>query len=273
MMAMRSDIVMERVETLRLSDPKRYEALIKEGMAYEQGEYGKEEKKAVSLKTLEDEYFSKDAGYVSISKAVLNGKRDEVIKLTKEQLSKGKDPVDIVSNALMPGIQVQCEMYDQGNAFVPEILLSNDAMLGGIGLCQEKLGNIPKTGKVITFVAEGDLHDIGKNIVAAIMRANGYDVIDLGRDVPASEVAAVAKKENVQMVCGSTLMSATKPGLVEAAKLLVKEAPKVPIACGGSAVSKQFVDTFDNAIYTKSPLITVNTANAVGKGKGWKEFR
>jgi methylated-thiol--corrinoid protein len=168
---------------------------------------------------------------------------------------------------------VQCERYDHGDSFVPEILLSNDAMLGGIGLCQEKLGDIPKSGKVISFVTEGDLHDIGKNIVAAIMRANGYDVIDLGRDVPASKVAEAAKKENVQMVCGSTLMSTTKPGLKATADLLEKEVPGVPVACGGAAVSKQFVSTFGNSIYTRSPLETVKTADAVCKGKKWKEFR
>ncbi|MDR0791379.1 MAG: cobalamin-dependent protein [Methanomassiliicoccaceae archaeon] len=270
---MRSDIVIEHITTLRAKDRKRYEALINEGMKWEQGEYGKKEKEKTSLASLEKEYFPKDATYAAISKAVLEGKRDAVVKLTGEQLSKGKDPVDLVSHALMPGIQVQCERYDQGDAYVPDILMSNEAMLGGIKLCQDKLGNIPKTGKAITFVTEGDLHDIGKNIVAAIMRANGYDVIDLGRDVPASKVVEAAKRENVHIVCGSTLMSTTKPGLVEAAGLLAKELPKVPVACGGAAVSKQFVDTFDNAIYTKSPLITVNTANGVREGKNWKEYR
>ncbi|MDR2866891.1 MAG: cobalamin-dependent protein [Methanomassiliicoccaceae archaeon] len=270
---MRSDIVIERIESLRLRDPKRYQELIKEGMAYEQGEYGKEEKKKIPLQDLEKEYFPKDAAYAKISKAVLDGKKADVVKLTKEQLSAGKDPVDIVSNALMPGIQVQCELYDQGEAYVPNILMSNSAMLGGIDLCKEKLGNIPRTGKVITFVAEGDLHDIGKNIVAAIMSANGYDVTDLGRDVPAAKVSETVMNDKIDMVCGSTLMSTTKPGLVETAELLLKKAPKVPVACGGAAVSKQFVDTFDNAIYTKSPLITVSTANAVRTGKSWKEFR
>ena len=268
---MHSDIIIEKIETLRINDPKKYAALIKEGMAYEQGEYGKEEKKTTSLKSLETEYYSKNADYAKISKFVLTGKRDEVVKGVKEQLAKGKDPVELVSNALMPGIQVQCEMYDQGSAFVPEILLSNDAMLGGIKLCQEKLGDIPKAGKVISFVAEGDLHDIGKNIVAAIMRANGYDVVDMGRDVPAAKVAEMSKKEKVQMVCGSTLMSTTKMGLKATADILAKDG--IPVACGGAAVSKQFVGTFDNAIYTKSPLETVHTANAVLEGKKWKDFR
>jgi len=270
---MRSDIVFEKIETIRLTDPAKYEALIKEGMAYEQGEYGQADKRTASLKSLEELHFSKDMEYASISKAVLEGKKAEVVRQTKDMISKGKDPVDLVSNALMPGIQVQCEMYDQGNAYVPEILLSNDAMLGGIKLCQEKLGDIPMKGKVISFVAEGDLHDIGKNIVAAIMRANGYHVVDMGRDVPASMVVETAEKEKAQMVCGSTLMSTTKPGLVETANLLGKKLPKVPVACGGAAVSVHFVETFDNAIYTKSPLITVNTANEVIKGKKWEDFR
>ena len=270
-MSVHIDIVIEKIETFRLENPKRYKELIKEGMAYEQGEYGKKEKKSASLASLEKKFFPKNADYAKISKAVLIGNKADVVTLTKAQLAAGKDPVDVVSNALMPGIQVQCEMYDKGNAFVPEILLSNDAMLGGIKLCQEKLGNIPKKAKVISFVAEGDLHDIGKNIVAAIMRANGYDVIDMGRDVPANKVAEKAKKEKVAMVCGSTLMSTTKAGLKATADVLKKD--KVPVACGGAAVSKQYVETFDGSIYTRSPLETVHTADAVIKGKGWKDFR
>jgi len=238
-----------------------------------QGGLGIKPEKQASLEELKHEYFSENVEYAKVSQAVLEGRRDTVVAETRGLLSKGKDPVDLVSNALMPGIQVQCEMYDLGKAFVPEILMSNAAMLGGIGLCQDKLGDIPKNGRIISFVAEGDLHDIGKNIVAAILRANGYDVIDLGRDVPAKKVVDTAKEEGVQLVCGSTLMSTTKPGLMAVADQLENECNGISIACGGAAVSKHFVETFGNSIYTKSPLETVHTADAICKGKKWKEFR
>ncbi len=123
-------------------------------------------------------------------------------------------------------------------------------------------------------MAEGDLHDIGKNICAAILRANGFEVIDIGRDVPKEKVLEIVKKNNVQMVCGSTLMSTTKAGLKDTALLLELQKTGVPVACGGAAVSKAFVDTFSNALYTKTPLETVRDATGICQGtKQWKDFR
>ena len=195
-------------------------------------------------------------------------------RTVKDLLDAGKDPVDVVTHALMPGIQVQCELYDMGKSYVPEILMSNDAMQGGIALCQVKIGDVPSKGVVASFVAEGDLHDIGKNICAAIMKANGFKVIDIGRDVPKDKVLQTVKENNVQMVCGSTLMSTTKPGLVDTALLLELEKTGVSVACGGAAVSKSFVNTFNNSIYTKTPLETVKVASQIcDKEKKWEDFR
>ena len=117
-------------------------------------------------------------------------------------------------------------------------------------------------------------HSAGKNICAAILKANGFKVIDIGRDVPKEKVLEVVKANNVQLVCGSTLMSTTKPGLVDTALLLELEKTGVSVACGGAAVSKAFVNTFRNALYTKSPLETVHAAtDIIGGKKGWSDFR
>ena len=182
--------------------------------------------------------------------------------------------MDVVTHALMPGIQVQCELYDMGKSYVPEILMSNDAMQGGIRLCQVQIGDVPSKGNVASFVAEGDLHDIGKNICAAILKANGFNVIDIGRDVPKEKVLQIVKENNIQLACGSTLMSTTKHGLIDTALLLELQKTGVSVACGGAAVSKAFVSTFNNAMYTKSPLETVKVADGVcNEGKKWEDYR
>ena len=270
---MQMDIAMQKVEKMRLEDPVRFNRLVMEGMAVELGIIGAMDKKSKSIESLKAELFPSDAAYREISQAVVDGKRAIVEPKVKAQIEAGKDPVDIVTNALMPGITVQCEMYDLGLSFVPEILMSNDAMQAGIKICQDKIGQVPSKGTIASFVAAGDLHDIGKNICTAILRANGYTVIDIGRDVPKEKVLQIVKENDVKLVCGSTLMSTTKPGLVDTALLLELEKTGVPVACGGAAVSKAFVDTFSNALYTKSPLETVHTAGNIMGGKKWDELR
>ena len=271
---MEMDIVMQNIEKMRIEDPIRFKKLVNEGMAIELGIISPISKKEKTLAKLIEEFFPADPKYREVSQGVLDGKRKIVEKAVNELIAAGKDPVDIVTNALMPGIQVQCEQYDLGLSFVPEILMSNDAMQGGIKICQDKIGDVPSKGTIASFVAEGDLHDIGKNICAAILKANGFKVIDIGRDVPKDEVLKVVKENGVQLVCGSTLMSTTKPGLVDTALLLELQKTGVSVACGGAAVSKAFVNTFTNALYTKSPLETVHAASdIIGGKKKWENFR
>lgn len=232
------DIALQAMEKMRLEDPVRYNRLIQEGMAQELGIIGPENKKDADIEELKTMFFPPNREYAEVSQAVLDGKRSTVEKMITSLISSGKDPVDLVTHALMPGIQVQCEMYDLGRSYVPEILMSNDAMQGGIKLCQAEVGDVPSNGTVVSFVAEGDLHDIGKNICAAILKANGFNVIDIGRDVPKEKVLQIVTENDAKLVCGSTLMSTTKPGLIDTALLLELKKVGVPVACGGAAVSR-----------------------------------
>ena len=256
---MHMDIVMQAVEEMRLNDPVRFNRLVQEGMALELGIIEPKSGDELTVEKIKAAHFPEDGAYAEVSQSVLDGKRKVTEKLVKDLLDAGKDPVDVVTNALMPGIQVQCELYDMGKSYVPEILMSNDAT---------------SKGNVASFVAEGDLHDIGKNICAAILKANGFNVIDIGRDVPKEKVLQIVKENNIQLVCGSTLMSTTKHGLIDTALLLELQKTGVSVACGGAAVSKAFVNTFGNSMYTKSPLETVRVADGVcNEGRKWEDYR
>lgn len=171
----------------------------------------------------------------------------------------------------MPGIQTVCELYDIGESYMPEILLANEALIGGVKLCQERIGEIRYEGKVVSLVIEGDLHDIGKNIVAAILRANGFEVVDLGNDITVEAAVKAVKAANADLVVGTTLMSTTKEGLKVLAEVL--ESEDVPVACGGAAVDRRFVETFCNSVYGKTPLDAVKIAKNICAGKSWKEVR
>ncbi|WNY23139.1 hypothetical protein MmiHf6_04420 [Methanimicrococcus hongohii] len=266
------DTAAAEIYEFKEKNPQRYKELLEVGIRIGFGESPETEDKAVlTPDKVRAKYLPKDAAYAALTDAVIEGEVKESQRLTAALLEKGEDPTGLVVNALMPGIQTVCEIYDNGDAFVPEILLANDALVAGVALCQERLGDIPSAGRVASLVIEGDVHDIGKNIVAAILRANGFEVIDMGRDVLVEDVVDLVKKEKIDLVTGTSLMSTTKEGLRALSEEL--KASGVPVACGGAAVDDHFVETFTNSIYGKSPLDAVKIAQSIVSGKDWVEVR
>lgn len=266
------NIAVQKVLELKEKEPAKYQKLIDEGIMIGLGlDPSNRDKEITTANKIMENNRPKDPAYAAIAEAVIEGNRESVEKLTANLLGQGKDPTELVLNALMPGIQTVCELYDIGEAFVPEILMSNDALQGGVKLCQGELGDVPSQGKVVSLVIEGDLHDIGKNIVKAILSSNGFEVIDLGRDVTVEAVVEAVKTQRPDLVTGTTLMSTTKPGLKALAEALEPE--DVPVACGGAAVDKHFVESFSNSIYGRTPLDAVKIAKLVSQEMSWEDAR
>lgn len=266
------DVAVQKIFEMKEKEPAKFKRLIEEGIMIGLGvDLGDRNKEMTVADQIKKQNKPKDPEYTAVAEAVIAGDRAETINLTVTLLGKGKDPTDLVLNALMPGIQTVCELYDMGESYVPEILLANEALIGGVELCQERIGEVPSQGKVVSLVIEGDVHDIGKNIVAAILRANGFEVVDLGRDITVEAAVRAVKATNADLVTGTTLMSTTKGGLKDLAEILDSE--DVPVACGGAAIDRHFVDTFGNSIYGKTPLDAVKIAKKICAGKSWKETR
>ncbi|WP_292373020.1 cobalamin-dependent protein [Methanosarcina sp. UBA411] len=266
------DVAVQKIFEMKEKEPAKFKRLIEEGIMIGLGvDLGDRNKEMTVADQIKKQNKPKDPEYTAVAEAVIAGDRAETINLTVTLLGKGKDPTDLVLNALMPGIQTVCELYDMGESYVPEILLANEALIGGVELCQERIGEVPSQGKVVSLVIEGDVHDIGKNIVAAILRANGFEVVDLGRDITVEAAVKAVKATNADLVTGTTLMSTTKGGLKDLAEILDSE--DVPVACGGAAIDRHFVDTFGNSIYGKTPLDAVKIAKKICAGKNWKEAR
>lgn len=266
------DVAVQQIFEMKEKEPAKFKRLIDEGIMIGLGvNPGDRSKEMAPANQIKKQNRPKDPEYAAVAEAVIAGNRDETVKLTTALLAEGRDPTDLVLNALMPGIQTVCELYDIGESYVPEILLANEALIGGVELCQKRIGEVPSQGKVVSLVIEGDVHDIGKNIVAAILRANGFEVIDMGSDVTVEAAVKAVKATNADLVTGTTLMSTTKGGLKDLAEILYSE--DVPVACGGAAIDRHFVETFNNSIYGKTPLDAVKIAKKICAGKNWKEAR
>ncbi|MBS3937685.1 MAG: corrinoid protein [Peptococcaceae bacterium] len=166
----------------------------------------------------------------------------------REALAAGLDPFVAINEGLAPAMKTISDLFDEGELYVPQILFAAEAFQNAMailvqGLSAEEIGKT-RIGKVIVHTVQGDIHDIGKNIVKTLLAANGFEVIDLGRDVPVDLVVQKAKELNVDMVIGSALMTTTMPAQRDIVQGLIEMGLRDKVKCmfGGAPVSKEWVD-------------------------------
>jgi len=222
------------------------------------------------------EIMPQEEPYKSISLAILYEQKDEALELVSKAIDDGVSPIDIINKGLMKGIDAVSLLYTKGVYFLPDLMLSGDAMMESVKKCESVLGHKSETkGTVVCFVAEGDPHDIGKNLILMFLRAGGYEAIDMGRDVPADEVVKAIKEYNPIFLTGTALMTTTMtafPKVVDAIKEAGLEVPA--IGCGGGAVRRDYVESMDMTVYGVEAYHTPKLADAIlNDKKTWKELR
>ena len=214
-----------------------------------------------------EELYPKDELIYPIAKAIYEGEEDDVIDALKVAIAAGKKPIDLINDALLVGMGVVSKLYDDGIIFLPNVMMSADAMLNGIEYCKTQTSEIPEPkGRIVCHVAEGDVHDIGKNIVTALLRAAGYEVVDLGRDVPVDEVITAVIANKPMMLTGTALMTTTMYAFKEVNDKLIEKGIKIPFACGGGAVNQDFVSQYDLGVYGEEASDAVKIADAIVSG-------
>jgi methanol corrinoid protein len=229
--------------------------------------YNVKKEKEMTPEEAAEELYPKDKLIYPIAKAIFEGEEDDVVEGLEAAIDAGKDPISLINGALMPGMGVVSRLYDEGVIFLPNVMMSADAMLEGIEFLKQKAGKAPESkGKVVCHVAEGDVHDIGKNIVVALLRANGYEVIDLGRDVPVDEVIATVEKEKPIMLTGTALMTTTMYAFKEVNDKLLEKGYRIPFACGGGAVNQDFVSQYELGVYGEEAADAPKIADAIVAG-------
>lgn len=186
---------------------------------------------------------------------------EEIVDAVQEYLAAGYDPQEGLLNGLVEGMRRASELYEEGEYFVPELIVCSDAMYAGIGEIQKGLpeGAQETIGKVVIGVVEGDTHDIGKNLVRIMLETGGFEVHDLGRDVPISAFVQYVKDHDVDILCMSSLMTTTMPGMEQVIIELKKEGlrDKVKVMVGGAPVSAAFAEKIGADGYTRSAIEAV----------------
>ena len=178
--------------------------------------------------------------------AVLNGDQKTAVAVTQEALAEGRDPMELITQYMVPamdevGRRFECEEY-----FVPELLLSARAMKGSLELLRPLLaasGTEP-AGRVVIGTVKGDLHDIGKNLVASMLEGGGFEVIDLGADVSPERFIEAVREKKARIVALSALLTVTMPSMKKTIEAL-KEAgvrEQVKVMVGGAPVTPQFAE-------------------------------
>ena len=181
-----------------------------------------------------------------LSDAVVGGKVADSKAAAQEALDTGMAALDAINDGLVAGMSIVGEKYAAHQVYLPQVLMSAHTMYAGLDIL---LPAIPKAdmGKMVkaaTVVVEGDVHDIGKNIVKTMLTAGGFDVIDLGKDVPAETIIETVEKENLNALAMSTLMTPTMDGMKTVVDGLVENGnrAKVKVCIGGPPTSPAFAE-------------------------------
>ncbi len=188
--------------------------------------------------------MSKQAILQNLSDSVTNCKRDLAISAANEALAKGVSPIDAINEGLVKGMSIVGDNYAAHKVYLPQVLVSASCMYAGLNIL---LPAIPKedlkdSKKCATAVVEGDVHDIGKNIVKAMMTAGGFIVTDLGKDVAPETIAEQAEAERFDAIALSTLMTPTMDNMKRTIDVLNENGYKCIITIGGPPTSPAFAE-------------------------------
>jgi 5-methyltetrahydrofolate--homocysteine methyltransferase len=205
--------------------------------------------------------------YGKISESLISGNIEEVKKLTQQALSEGAQAKEILNKGLLAGMDVVGQRFKASEMFIPEVLLSAKAMHSAMDIIRPLLSESDAVGfgTVIIGTVEGDLHDIGKNLVAMMLEGSGFKVIDLGTDVKAKTFVEAIKEHNPNILGMSALLTTTMPKMGETIMAL-KDAgvrDQVKVMIGGAPVSQAFGDKIGADAYGANAAAAVEKAKAL----------
>ena len=203
-----------------------------------------------------------------LAAAVTKGKAKLVPNLVKDCLAEGIDPVEILNKGMIGAMDIVGEKFKNNEIFVPEMLVAARAMKKGVEVLKPSLagGDNISLGKYVIGTVAGDLHDIGKNLVAMMIESSGFEVIDLGVDVPKEKfVEAVKNDPEVKIVGLSALLTTTMPAMKDTVEALIEAGCKsqVKIMVGGAPITQEFADEIGADCYTTDAASAAQAAKTL----------
>lgn len=209
-----------------------------------------------------------DKGYFDkLAQTVIDGEVEECVELVKEGLEKGVDPVEAIEKGLARGIMKVGDDFGAGVVFLPELIMAADVMKQGTQILDEKIraaGTARKTlGSIVIGTVKGDIHDIGKSVVAAVLQANGFDVADIGIDVPVEGFLKAVRDQGADVLGMSTLLTLPLQVMGEVIERMKEEGlrDRVRVMVGGCPVTQEFAEEIG------ADAVGFDAADAVKKAK------
>lgn len=207
------------------------------------------------------------SGYVkNLKEAVLKGNKNGIAKLTKQALDAGEDAQMLLNEALLPGINLVGEYFEQKKYFLPQLIASAEAMKNSIEILEEKLvtANVQEDMPVVVIATvEGDIHDIGKNLVALMLKNYGFKVVDLGKDVPTATIIQKAKEEKADIIALSALMTTTMQKMREVVVTVKESGLTSKVMIGGAVTTPEFMKEIGADGYAKDAAEAVKVAKGL----------
>lgn len=201
--------------------------------------------------------------------AVLSGDQKTAVAVTQEALAAGATPMELITNYMVPAMDQVGALFESEEYFVPELLLSARAMKGSLELLRPLLAasGAEPAGRVVIGTVKGDLHDIGKNLVASMLEGAGFEVTDLGADVAPEKFIAAVQEKRANLVCLSALLTVTMPAMKTTIEAFegagVRD--KVKIMVGGAPVTAQFAEEIGADGYSDNASAAVGLARRLTK--------
>ena len=198
--------------------------------------------------------------------AVLKGNRNGIVKITKAALESGEKPAELLNQVLLPAINQVGEFFDQGKYFLPQLIASAEAMKNSIEVLEPLLqtgGTGEEMPVVVIATVEGDIHDIGKNLVALMLKNHGFHVIDLGKDVPQAKILESAKEHHAEFIALSALMTTTMQRMREIVAAAKEEGITAKIIIGGAVITQEYADEIGADGYSKDAADAVKLAKSL----------
>ncbi len=200
-----------------------------------------------------------------LAAAIIEGDKDGIVSMVDQASAEGLTPMQVSNEGLLPGLEEIGRRFGANQIFLPQVMLSAETMHAAFARLKESFGDDmgPSLGKILMATVEGDIHDIGKNIVCTLLENHGFEVIDLGKNVPAARIVAAAREHRVDAVGLSALMTTTLAQMSHAIEELKAAGVKVFTMVGGAVVTPEYAETIGADIYARDALEAVAKVKAI----------
>ena len=200
-----------------------------------------------------------------LSDAIINGDQNTAVEITREALSEGVPAKSVLDDGLIAGMEIIGTRFKNNEVYIPEVLIAARAMKMAMEVLEPELvkAGVEPVGKLAIGTVQGDLHDIGKNLVAMMLKGAGFEVVDLGVDVGPDKFVEQAKANGIQLIGMSALLTTTMPGIEKTLKAIREAGLSTKIIIGGAPVTQDYADKIGADGYAADAASAVDMAKSL----------